>query len=382
MSLHPIFAWLYWNPPRELFTIPWINRPIAFYGLFFVMGFVIGYFLLSYMLKKKLLFTKKIYERDIRSWPALINYLQLTLNRPDDFLFPIAQQLDRKLFHDISHFHLGQGANNQQKSAILEAINKVLLDGTSNLDKATLEILMPKAFIQAKDFAYMLTDKLTWFVVLGTIIGARLGHVIFYDWPRYQNNWADIIKVWEGGLASHGGVLGVLFGVFLYQRYILKRFPEITLIGLIDCMVVPAALIACLIRVGNFFNQELMGPFTTVPWAIIFGDPADKEPIVPRHPTQLYEASAYLIIFSILLFLWKTRLTALKPGVLSGLLFILIFGARILIDFVKTPQSMIIDESVFQMGQYLSIPFILLGFFLFFFGQKIDSRFNLNPSSN
>lgn len=374
MTFNSLLAWLYWNPPREIFTIPLINRPIVFYGLFFVFGFVIGYFLITVLFKQKLLAVRKIQEHDIASWPALIKSLQLALNHPGDPLHPITQKMDLKLREELSSFQLLQEANHSQKEQILRAINLIL---AQSMGREQLEKLIPKGIVPAKTFAYLLTDKLTWFIVLGTVVGARLGHVFFYDWPRYHDNWLEIFKIWEGGLASHGGVVGVLLGVYLYYRFILNKFPSITLIGLLDCGVIPASLVAFFIRVGNFFNQEILGPPTTLPWGVIFGNPADGGPIVPRHPTQLYEAGAYLAIFVVLVYLWQKHGNRLRTGVLSGLCFLLIFSSRLFIDFIKTPQSLLIDESSFQMGQYLSLPFIIVGLALLFFGQKIDTRVKL-----
>lgn len=217
---------------------------------------------------------------------------------------------------------------------------------------------------RSKELALHLVDRLTWFIVAGTIIGARLGHVFFYDWPRYQHHLGDIFKVWEGGLASHGGVVGVLFAIYLYQRTIRKSFPEFTYTALLDILVVPTAFVACCIRIGNFFNQEILGTSTTVPWAVIFGNPADGSPIEPRHPVQLYEAGAYLFTFFLLGYLWKYKAEKLRPGILSGIFFIVIFGSRFLLEFLKTSQSLMIDESFLQTGQYLSIPCIFFGIWL------------------
>lgn len=282
-----ILAWIYWNPERVVFTVPVIDRPVVWYGLWFVFGFVVGYAMILPMFKRK---------------------LQQTM----------AAHPERNI-HDTSLY---------------------------------------------------LVDRLTWFVVSGTIIGARLGHVFFYDWPRYQHHLIDILKVWEGGLASHGGAIGVLFAVFLYQRMIRKKFPEFTYIALLDMLVVPTAFVACCIRIGNFFNQEILGTPTTLPWAVVFGDPFDGSSIEPRHPVQLYEAGAYLFTFFLLGYLWRYKGEKLRPGVLSGLFFIVIFSSRFFIEFFKTSQSLMIDESFLTTGQYLSIPCVFFGIWLFLKGNK------------
>jgi phosphatidylglycerol---prolipoprotein diacylglyceryl transferase len=140
-------------------------------------------------------------------------------------------------------------------------------------------------------------------------------------------------------------------------------------------VAIPTAFVACCIRIGNFFNQEILGTITSVPWAVVFGDPFDGSTPAPRHPVQLYEAICYLLTCFILLALWKLKRNKLRPGALVGLFFILIFGSRFIIEFWKQPQGMMIDESYLQTGQYLSIPFIVAGFWLFVRGCcPISSR--------
>lgn len=359
-------AWLYWNPPRNLFIIPYLNHPVTIYGVCFVTGFIIGYFLLAAMFKRKLLDAGTLRERDIQSWTALIQYLQIALDKPDYQAAPLLQKLDKKACGEILSLKCHQEPSQKLKSAILASIN----DSPVKFTRATLEELFPDALITAKQWGYNLTDKLTWYVVLGTIIGARLGDVFFYDWPYFKHHPLAIFMIWKGGLASHGGVLGVFIAVYLYYRWILKPFPEFSFITLLDMLVVPSGLVACFIRIGNFFNQEILGPESHLPWAIIFGDPIDGGPVIPRHPTQLYEAVIYLGIFIVMLILWQTRSTKLKPGFICGLFFIAVFGFRFLIEFIKEPQSQMIDESFLQMGQYLSIPFVLFGVSLMAFGQR------------
>lgn len=370
MVIYPVIAWLYWNPPRDLFTIPFIDHPVRIYGVCFVTGFIISYFILAWMFKKKLLLTSKIQERDIASWSILVKHLQMAIDHSDHPAYFIVQKIDKKTRHEIMKLQCSQEPNNHLKSAILHALNESPL----KLSRSRIEELFPQAIITATQWGYILTDRLTWFVVLGTIIGARLGDVLFYDWPRYQDNPIEIFMVWKGGLASHGGVLGVILGVYLYYRWVLKQFPEISFVGLMDLLAVPSGLVAFFIRIGNFFNQEILGPPTKKPWGIIFGDPVDFSPPIPRHPTQLYEAVFYLFVFALLMYLWTTRYSKLKTGILSGLLFVAIFGFRFLIEFIKTPQSLIIDETFLQMGQYLSIPFVILGLYLIAFGQKWETN--------
>lgn len=217
---------------------------------------------------------------------------------------------------------------------------------------------------EIQDLSLSLMDKLTWYIIGGTVIGARLGHVFFYEWPRYQSNPIDIFKVWEGGLASHGGALGVILATGLYRLSIRKKFPEITLLTILDCISIPTAFVGMCIRLGNFFNQEIVGPETTMPWGIIFGHPFEPSTGMVRHPTQLYEAFAYLLVFISLGLLWRKKGSSLKTGTYVGLFMVLVFGSRFFFEFLKNPQSLMIDESFLYMGHYLSIPFILAGSFL------------------
>lgn len=372
MFTHPILAWFYWNPPRDFFVIPFIDHPVKIYGVCFVAGFIISYFILAAMFKQKLLASSLLQERDIESWDALIKHLHAAADDPELKTTPLFEHLDKKNKAELLQLKCHQEPCQKLKSALLNSINH----STIKYSRDSLEKLLPDCLVTAKQWGYLLTDRLTWFVVLGTIIGARLGDVFFYDWPHYKDNLWRILMVWNGGLASHGGVIGIMIGVYLYYRWVLKPFPEFSFISLLDMIAVPSGLAACFIRIGNFFNQEILGPETRVPWAIIFGAPFDGSPAVPRHPTQLYEAAVYLMIFFLMSYLWKTRSTKFKPGTLCGILFICLFTFRFLLEFLKNPQSNLIDESFLQMGQYLSIPFILFGFALIKYGQKWSGKVN------
>lgn len=215
-----------------------------------------------------------------------------------------------------------------------------------------------------KALAYGYMDKLMWFAVIGIVLGARLGHVFFYDWGYYQQHISDIPKVWQGGLASHGGTVGVLLALWLYTRYTRKTYPEITFIDLCDLLAIPASFAAVCIRIGNFFNQEIIGQPTTVPWAVLFGHPAERTSSLPRHPVQLYEAIAYLLTFIVLSLIWKFRRERLPKGTLIGLMFIFIFGSRFILEFVKQPLDSVLDQTTLQTGQLLSLPFIAAGIWL------------------
>jgi prolipoprotein diacylglyceryl transferase len=175
-------------------------------------------------------------------------------------------------------------------------------------------------------------------------------------------NGLAIIKTWEGGLSSHGGAIGVIIAVYCYYRFRKNEYPSLTFVNLLDMLAIPVAFVAVCIRLGNFVNQEILGTPTTMPWGVIFGHPNGLQRAhTALHPAQLYEAVAYLLTFIVLAVLWRKKRESLRQGTLIGLFFILIFGARFVIEFWKANQSLMIDESFLQTGQYLSIPFILMG---------------------
>ncbi len=212
--------------------------------------------------------------------------------------------------------------------------------------------------------ATKLADQLILFISIATLIGARLGHVFLYGWSYYQAHPEKIIRVWEGGLASHGGAIGILIALLLFWWLRKKKQPPFTLLALLDAVVLPAGLACGAIRLGNFMNQEILGVPTTMPWGVIFLHPIEGIfPVdIPLHPVQLYEALTYFAIFGFLFFLWKRRGKRIGEGVYAALFFLLLFGCRFFIEFFKQPESDLLQRDGFlNMGQWLSIPFILLG---------------------
>ncbi|MEO8232128.1 MAG: prolipoprotein diacylglyceryl transferase [Ignavibacteriota bacterium] len=205
-------------------------------------------------------------------------------------------------------------------------------------------------------------EQLSIYVILGTVIGARLGHCLFYDPVYYLSHPIEIIKVWEGGLASHGAAIGILIAIYLLT----KKQKDKTMLWILDRVVIVVALAAVLIRLGNLFNSEILGKATDVPWAFIFARVDD----VPRHPAQLYEAIFYLISFIILYFIYYKTDKKSKQGFLFGLFLVLIFGFRFFVEFVKMEQSPFEKGMVLDMGQLLSIPFVLGGFYFMYRKQK------------
>jgi phosphatidylglycerol---prolipoprotein diacylglyceryl transferase len=197
-----------------------------------------------------------------------------------------------------------------------------------------------------------LGDLLT-YLVAGTLIGARLGHCLFYEPGYYLAHPLEILMIWQGGLASHGGAAGVLIALYVYSR----RHPDQPYLWLLDRIVVPTAIGGSLIRLGNLFNSEIYGPPTTVPWAFKFM----RIDATPRHPAQLYEAIAYALVFA-LLFPIYSRLRSRTPrGLLLGLFLLTVFSARFVLEFFKERQATYEQDLPISVGQWLSIPFVLAG---------------------
>lgn len=196
------------------------------------------------------------------------------------------------------------------------------------------------------------------YLVVGTIVGARLGHVFFYEWDYYSAHPGEILKVWNGGLASHGGTIGNIIGLFLFSWFVSKKPAS----WVFDKIVVPVALVAALIRLGNLMNSEIYGGPTSLPWGFVFLRNGET---MPAHPTQLYEAGCYLILFVLLMWMYWKRNAEERPWLLTGIFFTWVFGSRFLIEYVKNVQVaseyQMIQTYGINMGQLLSIPFIILG---------------------
>lgn len=206
-------------------------------------------------------------------------------------------------------------------------------------------------------------DQLTIYMVVGTVIGARLGHVLFYDPGYYFADPIKILKVWEGGLASHGAAIGILTALVIFSQK-----AKLPFLWVVDRIVIVVALAGTFIRTGNLMNSEIVGKTTNVPWAFVFERIA-LDP-VPRHPVQIYEALAYLGIFLILIALYWKNNGQFNKGLLFSWFLILIFTARFFIEYFKEPQAAFRDTLLMNMGQLLSLPFILVGIFLLIWSQK------------
>ena len=276
---------IYWNPDPTLFTVPFLNFPILWYGFFFALGF----------------------------WCAFLLFVRLLMR----------------------YFHL------------LPSYKGIRID-------------------ELKKKSHLIADRLTVYIIIGTIVGARIGHFLFYESPSsYLSDPMELFRFRNGGLASHGALIGILLAVWIFSRRKQYRSQDLTWLKILDLVTVVTPFAGCCIRIGNFFNQEILGTLTTLPWAVVFGHPADGSPPLPRHPVQLYEAIGYLAIFALLWRLSYVSSFLLPKGKLFGLFLILVFSYRFCMEFFKVEQSAFLPTSFLTMGGLLSIPVAFLGLFFY-----------------
>jgi prolipoprotein diacylglyceryl transferase len=210
-------------------------------------------------------------------------------------------------------------------------------------------------------------EQLVIYVIIGTVIGARLGHCLFYNPEYYLANPLEILMVWKGGLASHGTSIGIPIAIYLYTK---KK--KLNFLWQMDRVVIVTALGGSFIRLGNLFNSEIIGKAADIPWAFIF----TRVDNVPRHPTQLYESLGYLILFIILFFIYKNKFKKLNDGFIFGLFLILLFTFRFFVEFLKENQTGFEEAMAFNMGQLLSVPFVILGVVLII--SSLKEKRNIN----
>jgi phosphatidylglycerol:prolipoprotein diacylglycerol transferase len=226
--------------------------------------------------------------------------------------------------------------------------------------------IMRKFFLEARRSEEELNAGFVLFV-FGTIVGARVGHCLFYEPEYYLSKPWKILYIWEGGLASHGGTIGI----FACMIYYTNKY-KIPFFWLADHLAVAIALGIPFIRIGNFFNSEIYGKATDLPWAVIFKRAAENpSDMIPRHPAQLYEALCYFVIFFGLSAYYRVSKGVFPAGRLVGLLLIGVFGSRFFIEFLKENQVSFENDMVLNMGQLLSIPMMILGLMFAVGIQKI-----------
>jgi len=226
-------------------------------------------------------------------------------------------------------------------------------------------IIMQKIF-KHEGISNKVLDELSTYMIIFTVVGARLGHTLFYEPEYYLSHPLEILMIWKGGLASHGAAIGILTGIYFFARKNHKPY-----LWVMDRIVIVVALAGFFIRTGNLMNSEIFGDITTLPWGFKFVnyyDPAYTTD--PRHPTQIYEGLCYLFTFFFLYrYYWKHNGYP-RPGKLFGYFLIFIFTSRFFIEFIKIPQVGFEKNMLLDMGQLLSIPFILAGVALLIWSGK------------
>ncbi|SDC74560.1 prolipoprotein diacylglyceryl transferase [Williamwhitmania taraxaci] len=205
-------------------------------------------------------------------------------------------------------------------------------------------------------------DSLTFYMIIGVVVGARLGHILFYEPAYYFSHPLEILKVWHGGLASHGASIGILIALYMFSRKHKRSY-----LWVLDRIAIVVPLSGAFIRLGNLMNSEIYGGVTEMPWGFIFVRDGGT---VPMHPTQLYEAICYLAIFGLLWWMYNTGRKINVPGYFIGLMVTLLFTSRFLVEFVKNVQVDFESTMYLNMGQLLSIPFIVGGLLTMWWSVK------------
>ena len=325
---------IYWDPNPDVFTIPLIKWPIKWYGVLFALGFALGFSLFKGILNRYFL------QNPEAPNPAC----PLNLEEASSHIAP---EKVRKFAEIAAACH----SPDPKKTVALLCWEEKFGDAITSIRKK----------------AAWIADQTTLYMVIATVIGARLGHFFFYERPaEYLRHPFEIFKLREGGLASHGAVIAILLAVWLLSKRTQKLDSELSPLRLLDFICVPTALAAVFIRLGNFINQEIPGTATTLPWGVVFGHPLDGTEPIARHPAQLYEAFFYLMVFAVLWRLTFYPAFSLVKGRLIGLFFVLVFGFRFFVEFFKLEQSRLpsMQTSFLTMGQWLSLPLLIAGIIL------------------
>lgn len=325
---------LIWNPDRVAFYIPFLNHPVVWYGVLFALGFLAAYALGLYIFLNESFAQAKLSKDDILDWERL---------KRDCQKYP-------KLF---DHKNLSE--------------ESILNDLHQSIRTKKLPLNFYKAHLfKIRDQVMQLADRLTTHIVLGLLIGARLGYIFFYGWPAFKAHPLDIFKIWEGGLASHGACIGIIVSLLWFKFNKVWGRINYSFWHIMDLLALICGPLAFFIRLGNFVNQEIVGKAANMPWAIIFVNPLGGEsPGIARHPVQLYEAFFYLFLGFCVFLVWKKNIVQLGTGMMTGLLLTPLFVFRFFIEFLKEHQGSVIGpDSLLQMGQLLSLPFVCLGLWL------------------
>lgn len=234
-----------------------------------------------------------------------------------------------------------------------------------------------KGFFKREGVKLDLLDPLLYTLLISTIVGARLGHCLFYQPDYYLTSWKGFLEIfqpWKGGLASHGGAIALLIGMWWFSKHY-GRKNNFDFLWIMDRLCITVAFAGCLIRCGNLFNSEIYGDVTNLPWGFVFDLRGETE---PKHPTQIYEALSYLILGLCLLAVYRKRLEKTPRGFFFGVFLLGCFGMRFIIEFVKEPQVGFEQGMALDMGQILSIPFIIAGIVILVlaYSRKVPAALN------
>ena len=268
MNITTIFFYIIWDVNSDIFTIPYVDHPVKWYGIAWALGFLVGQQIMYY-----------IYRRDGRDSKEV--------------------------------------------------------------------------------------DTLTLYILFAGFLGARLGHFLFYDPGVFLSDPLQIVLPPYAGLASHGGGIGVLIAVYFFARRTNSSY-----LWVVDRLAIVTALAGCFIRLGNLMNSEMIGIPTNVPWAFVFTAVDD----IPRHPAQLYEAIYSLLLFLLLFGIWYKKGNGLNNGFVTGLFLIIMFSLRFFDEFLKIDQSEFESGMLINMGQILSIPYMMLGIWILWMSRRNENR--------
>lgn len=341
----------YWDPRPEIFVVPYLNFPILWYALLFTLGFSLGFPIFVSILRRFFFNDPEYIGSDILDLQEMTTWGKTKSSALKALNSKILNEEFGRLPEKIKNFVRKSGCKNPGRA----------------LARLFLDLQLKTAVLGLYRKAVLLTDRLVVYMLIATVVGARLGHFLFYENPKdYLANPLELFKVWEGGLASHGAALAILIALYIFSRRVKNIAKGLSWIRLLDFVAVPVALCGSFIRVGNFFNQEILGKKTSLPWGVVFGHPADHSFPAPRHPVQLYEAFFYILVFLLLWRLTYRLKFLLGEGKLIGLFLILVFGFRFFVEFLKMEQSHLLSTApLLTMGQILSIPMVLLGGYFF-----------------
>jgi phosphatidylglycerol:prolipoprotein diacylglycerol transferase len=329
-----LLLWISVDPDPIVFRIPFLNHPIAWYGVIFSSAFYVGYKLFIWIYSRELLKTISIPKKYANV--NVTNYFSLTKDQSKLYKF------------------FEKRVGNKEALSLVKK-------------QFYLEQTYPKEMSSISTKAVKFADSALLYMILATVIGARLGHILFYE-PVLDYLYSPILilKTWEGGLASHGGIIAILFSAYLF----VKKSKGISYLGFMDLVCIPTMFVCAWIRIGNFINQEILGAPTTYIWGVIFKHPADGALAVPRHPMPLYEFILYMGVFTLLFYLWQKNFSRRREGLLLSLSILISFSVRFFLEFLKIPQSIYDHELSLQMGQVLSLPMIAIGLLLFIKARK------------